>query len=133
MLLPGSYWLKVRAVGYLSQVALVPVTSGPASRADFVLDQDLGRLTSLVGTVRDAATGVPIADTTVTMIAPLSEQFVTDSTGAYWFSEVPEGAALVEVVAGRQSLQTGFQLSYPETSVDLLLDGLPRRPGGRER
>jgi hypothetical protein len=131
MLLPGYYWLVVRAAGYVSDCARMYVDAGAATRFDVVLDQDQGLQTNLNGLVHDAATGDPVVGATVSMG---DRQVASGDDGSFWSTGLPEGAWLIEVTApGYHPLRTASQLRYPEANLDLqLLPALPtRRPNRR--
>jgi hypothetical protein len=131
MLLPGYYWLVVRADGYVSDCKRIYVGAGEATRFDVVLDQDQGLETDLDGRVLDAASGLPIDSATVVLA---DQQVVSGDDGSFWISGLAEGAWMLEIAApGYQRLQTVSQLRYPVANLDLELrpELSPRRPSRR--
>jgi hypothetical protein len=131
LLLPGYYWLVVRATGYISDCARLYVGAGAATRFDVALDQDQGLETNLNGMVNDAVTGSPIADATVSIG---DRQVLSGEDGSYWLTGLAEGAWLLEVTApGYHPMQTASQLRYPEANLDLQLQPalMTRRPSRR--
>lgn len=62
-------------------------------------DPDMRGPCSLSGSVTDRRSGEPVAGVTVTLVGPVNRTFVTDETGQYAFTGLPEGRYIVSAAA----------------------------------
>jgi hypothetical protein len=99
MVLPvGTYQATAVAFGYVAQSAAdVTITEATATVKDFALVAAPAH--ALSGVVRDGA-GAPIPGVKVTIAATPLPPAVTDASGHYAFSSVPDGTYEVQAAAG---------------------------------
>jgi subtilisin family serine protease len=94
----GSYVVTASAFGFASETATVTIVEGQTTTQDFALDPAPSHMVS--GHVRDGG-GTPLANATVTILGTPIPPAITDASGAYSFTSVPEGTYDVRATAGR--------------------------------
>ncbi len=92
---PGTYTVSASASGYAAASQSVSVTSGQTATANFTLSAAVTN-GAISGTVKNAATGTPIAGATV---SDGLASALTDATGAYTLTNVASGTYTVSASA----------------------------------
>jgi len=92
---PGSYTVTASASGYTGAAQSVTVTAGLTASASFALAA-LVTNGAIAGSVRDAATGLPLAGATV---SDGTRSATSDASGAYAITNVPPGGYTVSASA----------------------------------
>ncbi|MET8848436.1 MFS transporter [Amycolatopsis sp. NPDC004625] len=134
---PGAYVLIVSAHGHQPQASSVVISNGPAT-----VDVTLTGSGELTGTVKEAATGAPLPNVTVTLTDGRGEvngAFITTTDGTYAFVGVGAGAYTL-VASGAGYRPVALTLTVPDSGVlrhdvelasSVLLAGTARTEGDR--
>lgn len=138
-LLEGTYSLTVGAKGYVPQTKDgVTVTTGQTTTVDFALSKV--QTGTVSGTVKDEATGEPIAEARVILLptsphlglGPWGDNKATsDESGSFTISDVPEGTyrALVQAPGYRLTTQKDVGVKAGATAtLDFSLEAGGGRP-----
>jgi RNA polymerase sigma-70 factor (ECF subfamily) len=126
-IVPGRYDIDVRAEGYARQAQRAEIGAGE-SRLTFRLERDAAappRRLSLQGTVRDSATGRPIAGARISVQQPASQSVAsTDADGGYRLFDVPAGqwAVVVGVDGYGVRFLRGVAFAAEPRALDIALD-----------
>jgi EmrB/QacA subfamily drug resistance transporter len=124
----GLYTLIAMAEAHQPQAAMVRVGDGPVQH-----DVLLTGTSQLVGTVREAGSGEPIARATVTLAGPRGEVVAarnTDRSGRYIFTDLVAGDYTIAVTATtREPTALLVKVTGGETVQDVELAGRSRLAG----